>query len=266
MKVYISADIEGVAGIASWDEAMKSNTAEYRPFQEQMTREVRAACEGALAAGATEILVKDAHGTGRNIDPGALPRQAKVIRGWSGHPYMMMQELEPGFAACLFVGYHAEAGSGGNPMAHTYTSRVYSSIRLDGAPVSEFLLNSYTARREGVPCAFLSGDAAICESAARLEEGLVTVATTRGIGASTLAPHPETACESIRQGVERALSRKLAKPRPLPSSFALEVTYRNAADAYRCSFYPGARLRSDHVVALEAREWLEVLTFLLFGK
>ena len=103
MRVYISADIEGVCGITHWDEATKS-CADYAALQQQMQREVVAACEGAIAAGATEIRIKDAHATGRNLDPLQLPRQAHLVREWSGHPLMMVQELDASFDALLLIG------------------------------------------------------------------------------------------------------------------------------------------------------------------
>ena len=96
MKAYLSVDIEGVAGIAHWDEASKRE-ADYAEFQDQMTSEAVAACEGALEAGATEVWIKDAHGTGRNIRQEALPVEAVLIRGWSNHPLGMVQELDAGF-------------------------------------------------------------------------------------------------------------------------------------------------------------------------
>ena len=86
MKVYISADIEGVAGITHWDETAKSKS-EYQEFREQMTQEVIAACQGAFHAGATEVLINDAHHTGRNILISQLPEKARLIRGWSFHPF-----------------------------------------------------------------------------------------------------------------------------------------------------------------------------------
>ena len=90
MKVYISADIEGVTGTSHWDEADKKSS-DFSEFQEQMTAEVIAACEGALQAGATEMLVKDAHDTARNIIASKLPQEVSLIRGWSGHPFKMVQ-------------------------------------------------------------------------------------------------------------------------------------------------------------------------------
>ena len=105
MNVYISADIEGTAGITHWDEADRNNPA-YPEFREAMTREVVAACEGAIAAGATDILIKDAHDSGRNIHVSQLPECARIVRGWSGHPYSMVQELDESFDALVLIGYH----------------------------------------------------------------------------------------------------------------------------------------------------------------
>ena len=123
MRVYISADIEGVAGIAHWDEATKTH-ADYQQFREQMTQEVAAACEGALNAGATEVLVKDAHWTGRNIIPSMLPDRARVIRSWGPDPFCMLQELDQSFRAVLMIGYHSGAGANANPLAHTIARKL----------------------------------------------------------------------------------------------------------------------------------------------
>ena len=90
MKIYISADIEGITGIAHWDEATRDHPA-YAEFQQRMTAETAAACEAALGSGAQAIVVKDAHGTGRNILAEQLPAPTQLIRGWSGHPYGMVQ-------------------------------------------------------------------------------------------------------------------------------------------------------------------------------
>ncbi len=89
MKVYISADIEGITGVTHWAEADRQNP-DYSELKEQMTAEVSAACEGALQAGAAEIWVKDAHGSARNLTASKLPRQTFLIRGWSGHPFSMV--------------------------------------------------------------------------------------------------------------------------------------------------------------------------------
>ena len=105
MKVYISADMEGITGVTNWEE-VDHNKSAYSQFQKQMSLEVAAACEGAIRAGAKEIFVKDAHYSGRNILPSYLPKRVKIIRGWSGHPYSMFQEIDSSFDAIMLVGYH----------------------------------------------------------------------------------------------------------------------------------------------------------------
>jgi D-amino peptidase len=264
MKVYISADIEGVAGITAPDEANPEHK-DTRYFQEQMTLEVAAACDGALAAGAKEILVKDAHWTGRNIDPRQLPECARLVRGWTGHPYSMMQELDASFAAALFIGYHARAGSAGNPLAHTMTGRLVAEMRLNDQPVSEFHLNTLTATMVGVPVVFVSGDADLCREVQTYDERIRTYAALRGIGTGTLAEHPAVAIRSIRAGVEKALRRDLkALPRPLPAAFKVEIDFKQPRDAYGKSFYPGARLVSDATLRFETGDYFEVLRMLSF--
>ena len=141
MKVYISVDIEGVAGITHWDEATIGKPG-YETFREQMTAEAAAACEGALAAGATGLLVKDAHSSGRNILPACLPESVQLIRSWSGDPLCMVEELDESFDAVAMVGYHSGAGFGGNPLAHVlvlvvhppFKAFVESANFLEGLP------------------------------------------------------------------------------------------------------------------------------------
>jgi D-amino peptidase len=267
MKVYLSADMEGVAACAAKEEVDPSNSNEYPRMCQRMTAEVRAACEAALAAGAKEVWVKDAHWHGRNIDPAQLPAEGvRLIRGWSGHPYSMMQELNRDFSAVLFVGYHSRASSGGHPLSHTMSGRTFAEILVNGRPASEFLLNTYTAAREGVPVAFLSGDEALCAESRELVGGLVTVPTMHGVGDSVVALHPTEVIAKIRQGVGQALTSARRAPLPLPASFQVEVRYKAPAMAYRASFYPGARLSSDVTVAFEARDWLDVLRQIAFAR
>ena len=120
MKVFLSADMEGTCGIVAWPETERSTPMDYAPYQKQMSREVAAACRGALSAGAEDVLVKDAHDSARNIDPTVLPRGARIHRAWSGDPLSMMTGLnQETFDAVFFTGYHAWAGCPGNPLSHT---------------------------------------------------------------------------------------------------------------------------------------------------
>ena len=142
LKVYISADMEGITGVTHWNE-VDPEKPNYAQFQKRMTGEVVSACRGALDAGAKKIMVKDAHYTGRNILPEDLPEEVELIRGWSGHPYSMVQELDETFDALMMVGYHSRAGSGGNPLSHTMSSgkieRIFSMARfLRFAPSAKY--------------------------------------------------------------------------------------------------------------------------------
>ncbi len=263
MKIYITADIEGVTGSTYWDETDQTNPY-YAEAREQMTAEVAAACEGALNAGATEIWVKDAHGWGRNLFPARLPREVHLVRAWSGHPFAMMQEIDETFDAALAIGYHSRAGSGGSPLAHTMTGNMIY-YKINGQYVSEFVINSYTAGLVGVPMVFLSGDAGLCQEAQAFLPNLTTLAVMYGAGNSTVSIHPHLAVENIRTGVEAALKSDISKCRvPMPDHFSVELRYRKHADAYHASFYPGVRLIEPHIVGFEADDYFEVLRFFEF--
>ena len=259
MKIYISADIEGVAGITAWEEARRSSP-NYPYFAEQMTKEVAAACEGATMAGATDIIVKDAHGSGMNINPSGLPENIKLIRGWSGHPYKMIQGIDESFDAIVFVGYHSCGGSDENPLAHTVSSSVIDYIKLNGEYLSEFLLHSYLAVYFKIPVAFLSGDKGICEEAKKFDENIVTVATSEGIGAASVSIHPGKSVELIRDGARWALERDLNKNKiKLPKRFALEIGYKYHGDAYKNSFYPGAAQNSPKSILFKTNDYFEIM-------
>lgn len=259
MKVYISADIEGVAGIANWEEARKTSR-EYPYFAEQMTREVAAACEGANVSGATEILVKDAHGSGRNIDPSKLPENVNLIRGWSGHPYKMIQGIDESFEAVAFVGYHSYGGSNANPLAHTINSSVIDYIKLNGEYLSEFLLHAYLATYLGVPVVFLSGDKGICEEARRFNQNIVTVAVSEGEGAASTSIHPNKSVKLIKDGMEKALKGHFNKNKvELPKRFSLEIKYNFHGNAYKNSFYPGAIQKTPKSILFETGDYFEII-------
>jgi D-amino peptidase len=263
MKIYISADIEGITGISHWDEAGKSKP-EYQEFRQQMTREVLAACEGAIAAGATDILIKDAHGSGRNIIADELPDCARLIRGWSGNPLSMVQELNELFYAVLMIGYHSRAGAEGNPLAHTLSLKD-AWIKINDNYVSEFLLHTYAAALFGVPVAFVSGDEGLCRDIAELNENIRTLAVSRGVGASTISIAPKLALRQIREHVAAALQRDLSVCAvTLPQHFTLEVRYRDPVSAYGCAFYPGASHSDEQTVRFETTDYFEVLRALKF--
>ena len=264
VKVYISADIEGTTGISHWNEAEENKTG-YDAYAKMMTLEMAAACEGALNAGAREVVVKDAHWTARNINPEKLPHGVQLIRGWSGHPCSMVQELDDSFDALVMTGYHSGASTAGHPLAHTLTGQG-GKITLNGETASEYLLNRNVAAMHGVPSVFISGDKLLCETVKTVDINIHTVATMEGIGGSTMAVHPAEIRDKIRAGVEAALKDKtaMAKPGVLDDHFTMEVDYINHENAYSASFYPGARSSGPHSIVFETSDFFEIMRALQF--
>lgn len=260
--------MEGLTGVSAREEVTKGEP-EYAAAQAQMTAETAAAIRGAWEGGARDIWVKDAHWTGRNIEPAGLPDldggTVRLVRGWSGHPFSMVQGLDASFQAVGFLGYHSAAARGGNPLAHTLSSRLLARVLLNGELTSEFRLYGYAAASVGVPVIFLAGDAALCDEARTLAEGITTVSTIEGFGASIVSRLPG---ETLRE-IERAMTTAMRgasgmAPMKLPSSFDLRVTFHNPNEAYRRSFFPGCRLEDDTDVIFSTKEYFEILRALKF--
>lgn len=259
MKLFISADIEGCAGTTLSEETHKREPV-YQKFAKQMTEEVVAVCEAALAAGADEIVVKDGHGDATNIDIMAMPERVSLIRGKSGHPFNMMFGIDQSFDAVLYIGYHAPAGDPGNPISHTSTGNS-NFILLNGKIMSEFMLNTYTAAMHGVPVIFLSGDQAICDHARAMVPGITTVASKTGCGASTINLSPKTVIKKLKEEVTQALCKDFSKCRVrLPDQFEYVVNYKDLKKAYQMSFFPGMEKLDDRTNRLLATDYMDVVT------
>ncbi len=262
MKVYISADLEGVAGSTTWIETEK-NTPDYTPFQKQMTKEVEAAIEGAIAGGATEIVLKDAHDSARNIDISNLPENVKIIRGWTGHPMCMVAGLDDSFDRAIFIGYHSKGGSHRNPLAHTLV--VNADVKINGEYASEFLINAYAAALHGVPVAFVSGDVGLTEEIKEVNENIVTLPIKEGIGGATVSISPKLAIRETKRLVEEAMKvDRDSLQIELPKHFVVEIIYRDHTRAYRNSFYPGAKFKPHNTVKYETDDYFDVLRLLHF--
>jgi len=263
LKIYISADIEGVTGVTHIDEIRKAEK-DYSEYQEQMTEEVNVACKGALAAGAKEIYVKDAHGSGRNILVHKLPECVRLIRGWGDHPFGMMQQLDESFDAVLMVGYHSCAGSEQSPLSHTFNNNIYT-IRINGTEASEFVLNSYTAALAGVPVVFVSGDEGVCAQAKAFISGIKAVAVKSGVGNSTINIHPQLAVQKIEKEVKNALTSDISALKiKLPGHFKVEIDLRNHLLAQRASFFPGVIRSGSQSVTFESDDYFEILRTFMF--
>ena len=266
MKLFISSDIEGTAGIANWEETRGTRDRNwYSYFQRQMSREAAAACEGALAGGCKDVLVKDAHGTGRNILPDMLPLKARLSRDWAGHPYSMVAGLDDSYDALAFTGYHSAAHSNGNPLSHTMTGDV-DQVTINGVRTSEFLIHVYIAGMLHIPVVFLSGDEALCEHAKFIVPGIKTVATLEGDGDATTSIHPDLAVQRIREGMQDAISRKDFSDCmvPMPGTFDVTVRYLEHTFARKKSFYPGAEALDEKTIGFSSNDYWDVLRFFHF--
>ncbi len=264
MKALLSVDIEGVTGMASWDEATRSHP-DYRLFRDRMQLEAAAVCEGVQAAGVGEVLVRDAHSTARNLNGDQLPPGVRLLSGWARDPLSMVQGLDESFDAVLFVGYHARAGSEGNPLSHTMSSSKVAEILLNGEPLSEFRLHALAAATLGVPSVLLSGDQAICEEAKAFLPGIRVVPTKEGIGASVLSRHPVEVREELRREAEAAMRGERGGCLPsLAESYRIEVSYHKHQDAQNNGFYPGAERLGARRVGFAAKDYYEILRFIHF--
>ena len=259
MKIFISSDIEGVTTSTAFDECTAGHG--YYPLQaRQMTDEVLAAIAGAKAAGATHIVIKDAHDTGRNIDPTRLPSGVTLLRGWSGHPYSMVDGVDNSFDAAMFVGYHSSGGRMGNTMSHTNSSRNILWVKINGVIASEFLIYSYACALEGVPTVFLSGDKTLCEDFGNLHPSLVTCAVKDSVGAMSVNHSVEDTLKNIKELSEKALKQDLQHALvKLPGHFEVELHFKTHTKAYQASYFPGVTRTSDHVVTYSSDSFFEIL-------
>ena len=204
MRVYISVDVEGVAGVVDWDQ-VRGDSAAYREMCRLTTLETNEAIEGALAAGATEVLVNDSHGPMRNLDAELLHPVAELTQG-RHKPMFMVEGIDDSFGALFLVGYHGRAGSAQGTLNHTFSPY---ETRMNGIICSEATLNAAVAGHYGVPIALVTGDdATAAEAIADFGPEIVTVVTKQGLNrVAARMVHPTVARDRIRQGAEEAMRR-----------------------------------------------------------
>lgn len=229
MKIFISVDMEGVAGIVDWSQCRPAGGRAYEIGCALMLGEVNAAIDGALAAGATEVLVNDSHGAMFNLDPAAIRRPAQYLSG-RHKPWYMMQGLDETFDAVLFIGYHGSISGESSVLSHTYNPEVISGVRLAGQYVGESGLNALVAAGHAVPIAFVSGDSTTIRETALVAPEVVGVITKESVTRFAARHlHPQDSCERIAHGVRQAVQAvadgrigppQLASPAELDIEFA----------------------------------------------
>jgi len=233
VKIYISCDMEGTAGVCSWAQCDPSNTSEYPIYRRYMSREVRAAIDGAREGGATEFLINDSHWDMRNLLWDELPDDVRVISG-GRKPLSMSQGFGPGLAGALFTGYHGKAGEAGSTLAHTYTSDSIFNVSINGVVCSEATLNAAFAGVYGIPLLLVTGDSTIVRDVRSQMPWVTGVAVKDSIGyyaADSLTPL--AACDAIRAGARDAVARA-AQARPFvfdpPVTMEIELARVECAD------------------------------------
>ncbi len=260
MRVYISVDMEGVAGVVhenQTDPIDPRHAGEYNRFRRLMTAEANAAIEGALAAGAERVLVNDSHWLMMNLLAEELHPAAELLSG-GPKARSMVEGVELGFDAALFVGYHARAGVGHAIIDHTYTSRVHEA-RLNGRPVGELAINAALAGTYDVPVALVSGDQALAAEARELLGTAVeTVIVKHAVGRfAARSVAPAVACRLIREGATAALGRPHA-PFRLSAPIRLEVDFELTQMADMAELAPGSVRTGGRTVEFVHQDYREV--------
>jgi D-amino peptidase len=261
LKVLISADMEGVGGVSTWEVQADPKGREYEKFRRLMTQEVNAAIEGAADAGATDLLVADSHGDGQNIDIELLDKRARLIRAWP-RPLGMVQGIDSTFDAVVFIGYHAGEGAADAVLAHTDTGTIV--VKLNGVEVPEAGFNAAIAGDFGVPLVFLSGDQTICQEARRLFGPIETAEVKHAIGfySAEMQP-PEVSQRLIREGVKRGVGRRAEiKPYKISHPVKLEIRFNEIVIAEVSSYLPNVERPSGNTIVFTGRDMTEVSKFI----
>lgn len=263
IKVYISVDMEGITGVTLFEE-IEAGKPGYEYFRQVMTRETNAAIEGALAAGATQVVVRDAHDSACNLLPEELHPEAMLIRNWSEGPFGMMECMDSSFAAAVFVGYHAKANTPHAILKHTMSFKI-GDLRVNGLSLPEAGWNALIAGYFGVPVVFVSGDKAVCEQCKSFLEKCHTVAVKEAMGSASINLHPAKARDLIRAGVEKAVrERAQCSPFTLAGGYTVEIEFTKEEKAYRGQWYPGAERVDDRTLRFKSEDFLACLRFFEF--
>jgi D-amino peptidase len=266
MKVYISADMEGITGVASADQLGPSSF-EYQRAREWMTAEVLAAIQGARAAGATEFVISDSHGNGESLLIDNFPTDVPItiVRSFP-RPLGMMEGIDSSFAAVMFIGYHSATTSVTGVRAHTISSALLTRIAINDVPQSEAGINAAIAAQYGVPVVMITGDDQIIAESKQRLGNLEGVIVKRAIGfhsAATLTP--EMGQRLIRQHAKTALERRGAmRPYSVTAPINVDVSMKNYRPVELLTYLPNVQRIDSHTVRFVGKDMIEVSKFLEF--
>jgi D-amino peptidase len=246
VKIYLSTDMEGTAGVVDWEQCRPTGP-DYPYYRDLLQREVNAAIEGALDAGATQFVVNDSHGRMANLRPDELVGEARYLSG-RHKPLYMMQGLDASFDAVFFVSYHGSMSACAATLSHTYNPLAIAEVRLNGVLAGESAINALVALGHRVPVALVTGDRTTAEELHPFCPGAraaVVKESVNRFAADSL--HPHQACELIRDqalAAVRALRDRDEDARRLPAialPATLTVRFRNPDLAEMATWITGAR-------------------------
>ncbi|MEM8748533.1 MAG: M55 family metallopeptidase [Actinomycetota bacterium] len=239
MKVFVSADLEGIGGVVSWEQTLPDRDG-YAQACAWMTAEVRAVADVALERGAERLVIADSHYHGQNLDADALPVQVELVRAGPRRLGMVHGVHLDEFDVVLCIGFHTGAHEIGM-LNHTKNGAGFHEIRLDGEPVDELDLVARTASFHGAPIGLVTGDRAMCESASRRFPHVEVVSVKDAIGRmSGLCLSPAASTAAVAEGAGRAIDRAAEGALPLVASeveeLEVEFTWHHPAEV--ASFLP----------------------------
>lgn len=261
MKVFLSTDIEGITGLASWSQCGRpdSNHFDYRWARERYTADVNAAIDGCFDAGASLVMLKDSHGNSKNLLIDQLRPGVEMVTGYGATADGMMAGIDSSFEAAALIGYHARAGTLRGTMEHTISGRVHR-MWINDFEMGEIGLSALTAGHYGVPLVALSSDAAGCAEGADLISGLKTAQVKRGMGRyMTQTLHPDQTASLIRKAVaDGVLSRAVVMPFTLGEIFSVKIEFNRTEEADYCERLPGARRVDGYSLEYGPSDWRAV--------
>jgi D-amino peptidase len=236
LKIYISADMEGLGGVVS-ERQVSSGRSEYQPFRELMTAEVNAAIEAAIEAGATEIVVSDSHGSGENLLVDKLHPNARLVRSFP-RELDMMHGIDNSFDAAILVGAHAGEWRPGI-LSHTMDGNIVE-LKLNGVNMGEPGFNAAIAGHFGVPVVAASGDQSMIDDLKKLVPGLEGAEVKHAYGrTSALTLHPSKVRQLIRQATLEALGRlQEFEPYQVQKPITMDLTFKNKVTAEVAAMIP----------------------------
>jgi D-amino peptidase len=264
LRVYISADLEGITGVVT-DEQLGTSGFEYQRARQWMTDEVNAAISGAREAGATSFVISDSHGNGQNLLIDQLPDDVTIVRSWP-RPLMMMEGIDSTFDAALFIGYHSSTSNSAGVRAHTMSSATLTGVSLNGTQVPEGGMNAAIAAYFGVPVVMISGDDAATNEQERFSPGIAKAVVKRAIAfhsAATMTPKAGQALirAQTRAGIER---RTAMQSRPLAGPITLEMSFKHYRTAEILTYLPIVTRVNAHTIRFIGKDIVEVSRFIEF--